>query len=484
MRIAESEIKIVEKERKTGLREKVMQGGVYLIVRQGIGLMIGLGGMILLTRMIGPTNYGLYISSIGILTYLLSLAGLGINVYLVRQEKDMNRSDYDMAFTLLLLTSFLIIVIGVILAPFYGQWIRSESVVKPLIVLMFSLPLTAISYPAMAKLERNLNYRAVAILELFGQIIYYVLALGYAFGNGDIWAPVLGYIGQQVVISLGAFYLSRYIPRLYWSRKGIREMIGYGVGYSSSLWVWQIRNLVNPMIVGRLAGPEVMGFVALAIRMVETLGFIRSATWRLSIAALAKLQGDRERLKKALDEAMGLQVLAFGPLLIGFSVVAPWIVPLFFGERWVHMLSIFPFIALGYLINTIFNMHSSVLYVLKRNWDVTFFHIGHVLLFVGGAIMFVPTLGGIGYGLAEVLALIAYIIIHNRILPFLTPSYKKVSLLLIGFVPALFFVLVPFPWGIPLLIPLGLLFFNRPFRQELVGLLSYFKKRKVAANKS
>lgn len=47
----------------------------------------------------------------------------------------------------------------------------------------------------------------------------------------------------------------------------------------------------------------------------EILSFVKIATWRISIATLAYLQGNRERLLKVMSEAMGLQILALGLLL-------------------------------------------------------------------------------------------------------------------------------------------------------------------------
>src|SRR5690606_11130688 len=129
--------------------------------------------------------------------------------------------------------------------------------------------------------------------------------------------------------------------------------------------LWQLRTLINPMVVGRFLGPEGVGYVALAIRFSEVLSFFRNVSWRLSIAALAKVQSDFPRLRTALEEAMALQVLAVGPLLGAFSLLATPLIPLLFGQQWEPALQVFPLIALGVLVNVVFNMQSSVLYVLR-----------------------------------------------------------------------------------------------------------------------
>lgn len=55
----------------------------------------------------------------------------------------------------------------------------------------------------------------------------------------------------------------------------------------------------------------------------EILSFVKMATWRISTATLARLQGNRERLLKAVSEGIGLQILALEPLLALVSWISP-----------------------------------------------------------------------------------------------------------------------------------------------------------------
>jgi len=76
----------------------------------------------------------------------------------------------------------------------------------------------------------------------------------------------------------------------------------------------------------------------------EILSFVKIATGRISIATLTRLQGNRERLLKAVSEGMGLQILALGPLLALVSWISPWLIPLVFGSRWLLVVEVYPFI--------------------------------------------------------------------------------------------------------------------------------------------
>ena len=395
------------------LRTQVLRGGTFLVIRQGLGVIIGLGGVLLLTRAIGPEKYGLYAACLNIFGYVQSLSQLGIEIFVVRREGEEDSQVYHQAFTLLLLLGLGGMLLSLLGLPLLSQWVRLDGFSSVAGVIFLGLPLVLLSQVPLARLERRLDYKRVAVIELGSQLIYYLVALPLAFQGAGVWAPVAGWCTQQIQTVGLLFLISRYRPRLCWNPDLIKQMLSYSVGYSASSWVWQLRNLVNPLVVGRYAGAEAVGYVALAIRLVEVLSFVKGATWRLSIAALGRLQGDPIRLGNAVSEGMSLQILALGPLLVAASWVSPLILPLLFGDRWLPVIQIYPFIALSYLSNAMFNLHSSVLYVLQKNWEVTAFHVAHIILFAGASLLLVPRLSSIvGYGWGEVVALASYAVIH------------------------------------------------------------------------
>jgi O-antigen/teichoic acid export membrane protein len=389
------------------------------------------------------------------MVFLSLVARAGVNVYLLRCEDTPSEAMYNQAFSFLLLSGISLGGLGLAAAPALGYWFNDDRFFPPLRVLLLVLPLTALSVPAVARLERALDYRSVAALELGQQLLFLIVALVLAWHGLGVWAPVAGYCASQVWMIAGSHALAGFWPRWHWSPALLREMLAYGLGYSASAWVWQLRELVNPLVVGRYAGAEAVGYVALVVRLVDTLGFVSGAIWRISIVALARLQRNRARLLDAVSEGMGLQVLASGPILAGFGWVAPMMLPVLLGPNWLPALAIYPFVALSHLAISAFSLYSSALYVLRRNWEVTRFHLAHVGLLAGAALLLVPRLGPIGYGWAEIVALGSYLVLHSSITAHIgRPEYAPSFLWLIAFsVPVFGISLGPWVW-LAILVPL------------------------------
>jgi PST family polysaccharide transporter len=393
------------------LRNQVLSGSAFLALREGLGTALSLGGMLLLTRAIGPESYGVYASAFAVLVYLIGLSELGVGTYLIRSHEEQGEEAFHQAFTLLLGLSAAGVLLTLAALPLLERAINLPDVGRAIVALILGLPVVHLIKVPMARLEHALDYRRVAGIEFAGQVAFYAAAVPLGFSRAGFWAPIGGWWAQHVV-HLVLVYRTGYRPRLVWRPQLIRTMLRFGVSYSVSLWVVQLREFVNPMVVGRLLGASAVGYVALAIRIVDSLGFVKVATTRISIAALARVQGAPERLSRALTEGMVLQVLAVGPFLVGFAVFGPPAVSLVFGREWLPMLEVFPLISVGYLASSMWMLHSSSLVVLHRNYDIALVNLANVVVLAGAALLLVPRLGAAGYGWAEVATVPTYLLYH------------------------------------------------------------------------
>lgn len=441
----------------TGLRKTVMVGGAFLALRQSVGMGISLLTVLFLTRAAGPAAYGVFTAAMAVFGFVQALTQWGLSVYLVRKDGDEHLEGFHQAATLLALLGTAGLAGTLLALPWLTAWTRLEGFGPVLVAVMATLPLALVTQVATARLERQMAYKHVARIELQGQLIYFLSALPFALTGSGAWAFVVGYWANQLQSTWCFHRAARFVPRPMWDKALVSEMLGYGLSYSAATWIWALRNLVNPMVIGRYAGAEAVGYVALAIRFVSIMSFIKNAAWRISIAALARMQHAPARMTAAIAEGMRYQVLGLGPILAGFALVGPWLIPLVYGPQWLPVAAVFPWIALGSLGHAVFQLHFSAMHVLRRNAEVSSFYALHVLLFAGSAFMLVPRFGFIGYGWAEAIALPGYALIHawtaRRVG---VPDYAPTALWVLAWVVPLFFgrlglwawasVLVPLAW--------------------------------------
>jgi len=305
---------------------------------------------------------------------------------------------------------------------------------------------------ATAKLERALDFKRIAMVELSGQVIYYAVAVPMALTGFGVWSLVCGWCVQQFATCFILHVAARYVPRPAWSRRIVLDILRYSLGFSMSAWAWQLRSLINPFIVGHFLGAQAVGYVGLCVRVVEMMTLAKAIIWRLSVAAFSKIQNEPAKLLSAINYGMELQILATAPPLLAFAWFGDWIIPLALGAQWSPIMDLFPFIALSYLINTQFNMHASALYVLRQNLDVLRFNLANVLIFAAASWLAIPKLGIVGYGWGEVAGFASYLLLHLSIARRLgSPNYVLVAIWLAAVAIGLFWkqigvwaVVIPF----------------------------------------
>ncbi len=414
-----------------------LRGGAFLTARYLLGTVIGVGNMLVLTRWIGPHSYGIFVASIGLVAFLSNLSRAGVDTYLVRQVVAPDDESCRTASTLIFAISLALVIAGGACTPLISRWYSSGEIVPPYLVMLGSIPLIGLTGVPMAMLERQLNFRSIAAIELGGQSFGLAVSAALAWRHLGVWAPVAGQVAWQSYTLVAASSAAATFPGVGFDRRTAREMLRYGLGLTASLRVWQLRTLVNPLLVGRLAGVETVAYVAIALRIAEALGVVRLAAGRMAIAAFARVQSNRREFGSLLARSMSWQVLGLGPLLCVFALTGTLALRLL-GNRWAPSLAVFPFVAVGVLVNSIYNLQASALFVVGTHWAVMRSFLLHAAVLAVFTILLLPRLGILGYGWAELAACIAYIPIHRAIARTFSISYRKVAVLTVIFTALLF----------------------------------------------
>lgn len=425
------------------LSRDALRGGAFLAARYGLGVLVSLGNMLVLTWWIGPHAYGVFVTAIGLVSFLASVARAGVDTYLVRLDAEPPAKTYAVAGSVVLLTSVAVTLVGCGLIPLLSHWYGSREFVAPYFVLLLSAPVVGLTGIPTARLERQMDFRRLAGLELGGQTLGLLLSMALAWAGRGVWAPVAGQLAWQGFLFAATCACARLYPSFRFDLQEARAMLRYGIGLTASLRTWQLRTLVNPLLVGKFAGAEGVAFVAFAIRAAEALGSVRMAAGRLAIAALARVQHSREQFCASLEQALYLQIITLGPLLCAFALMGSWGVRHVAGVRWMPSLVVYPFIAAGVLVNSVYNLQASALFVVGKQWLVMRSYTAHVVLLAAGTLFLLPRLGIAGYGWAELLACGAYPLLQTGVKA-VPVSYRRLTPWLVAFTALLF---MPMLWA-------------------------------------
>jgi len=229
------------------LRDTALRGGSYLVGRELVGMVIRILGVVVVTRLIGPRDFGIYSGAAAFIVVAVTMAQMGMEVYLIRQPEEPTIDTYNAVFTFVLTLSAMSVVFALVLSAIVEHIHPSAAAgVRVFRVLLISIPLNALWAPAQARIERSLGFRKLALLELGGDALLYGTAVPLAVLGWGPYSLVVGIIVWQSWLLVGSYRMARMVPRVTWPNAMWSDFLRHGLTYSSSSWVITVSGLANP----------------------------------------------------------------------------------------------------------------------------------------------------------------------------------------------------------------------------------------------
>jgi O-antigen/teichoic acid export membrane protein len=255
----------------------LMRGAGYLLARQASGLLISAAGTLLLARLIGSGNYGIYVSAMATCVTLMRFTQLGLPTLLTSEARELDSSTIGHAVAVPMSVSVAGMLVAAIAVWAIDRWIPLGNFVPAFLAMVPGTMLANLSAVATMLLERALDYRRVALVEMTTQLTLTFVAVAVGFFVPSFWAPVCGF-WASVLLSFGVvvFYV-RDVFRPVWNVPAMARLAWSSLPFAANPWVSQLRDLVNPIVVGAAFGPSAVGIVALTLRLVTAIGAMLSS---------------------------------------------------------------------------------------------------------------------------------------------------------------------------------------------------------------
>jgi O-antigen/teichoic acid export membrane protein len=200
-----------------------------------------------------------------------------------------------------------------------------------------------------ARQRRHFAFKSLALRSLVGRVIGGGIGIAAAFMGAGLWSLV----AQQILIagigSLVLWVTSDKTPRLQFSFTEFKHLFGFGVLSVSGLFLSTSLRRVFTILASSALGVEAAGYLNLSFRVVDVFWNIAAtAVSQVALPLLAGLQFEAARMKRAYQASTQLSCLALYPCFVGLGVVAPEVVEVLFGQRWLPSA---PYVAvLGFLV--------------------------------------------------------------------------------------------------------------------------------------
>ena len=327
--------------------------GALMVLARLISRVIDLLTMLILARILSPSDFGLVTIAMTVVMILEAALELPLSQALVRLP-EIKDSYYNTAFTLALLRGiFLCTAVYIVALPFATFYRHQELI--PLIEFLALAPAArGLLNPQLAYFAKNLNFKYEFIFELIGKLTAFAAGIIIAFLTHSYWSIAVCTVTAPLVIALQSYVL--FPCRLRLTLADWRIFKGFLGWISLSQIVLAINWQSDQLLLGKLMPPAKLGMFSVANNITNIpFAALFSPLLRPLLSAFTMLSEDRMRLQNSFQNAASVVVAIGLPLLVGQSLVAAPMVRLVLGNKWLGAIPAVSLLAFS-LIPALFGM--------------------------------------------------------------------------------------------------------------------------------
>lgn len=306
-----------------------------LVLRQALVKGVAIVGGVILARILTPEAFGTYAIVVFVVTAFSLVGDMGLGAALIQQDSEPTDRNYRVVFTIQLGifggAAAAIIVIGPWIAAAYGL---SSDGIWLMRILALGLLISALRTLPAIRLERHLDFGRLVLAESAQAIVFQIVAVAAALSGLGVVSFGAAALAGTVTATLIVNVIAPWRPGLAWDWTDVQRFLRFGLPYQGAGVLSFIKDAVNPLFVGLIAGVAAVGFVNWATLVVSYPLVISAILARLYFPAFSRL-----RSRPETAAAFGAAVIRWG-VFIAVGLIVPFLpaathwTELVFGSQW------------------------------------------------------------------------------------------------------------------------------------------------------
>lgn len=355
-----------------GLRLKVVRSGFWVGVSSlGVG-MLSFARSVVLARLLTPEIFGVMVICLAVLRGVQIFTETGFAAALIQRRGGIDDAK-DTAFTLMAFRGLILAILVAALAPTVADFYEQSSLSGLLKVISIALIFNGLCNINSIALQKELNFRPLFYIEQVKAVLDFVVSVGLAFWWRDVWALVVA----QVIMALVGLILSYLLlpghPRFRLNMPIAKELFRYGKFVSGLSILVFITTEIDNAVIGKVLGMELLGFYVVAYTLANLPAtHLAKVVSRITFPAYSKVQDDRPRLRAAYLKTAQLVAALAIPAAVGLAVLAPEIIAVLYGEKWMMAATVVPVLSVFGVVRALAALNGYAMNAIGRP-DIPFY---------------------------------------------------------------------------------------------------------------
>jgi O-antigen/teichoic acid export membrane protein len=370
--------------------------GVSIVASRGLAiLLLSFGGNVVVARLLTPHDFGLVALGMTFVYFVSMLADGGLGAGLIRRAEPPEREELEALMGLQLAVT---VALAIVVAAGATRFGRAGGVVA---LMVSSMPLAMLQFPGRILLERSLNYRPLAVVEMSQVFVYHAWAIGFVLAGAGVWGLASATVAMRVAAAvIMGIVCPAGVVRPHFSWRRVRPLLAFGIRFQAAAATMLVQEQGLNASIAAIASVSTLGIWSLARRLMEIPLLLFEALWRVSFPAMAQLVAAKEDMARLIERAVSMAAVGSGMILTGLAGSSPGLIPGLFGQKWHEASTVVPAVCLGLGIGGSLSAATiGYLYAVGDASGVLRAHVLRTIALFVVALPLLPILGVAGAGL-------------------------------------------------------------------------------------
>lgn len=323
------------------------KGAAVTLSLQTARFVVQLSGLIVLARLLAPSDFGLIAMVTAIIGVGDILRELGL-VPAAIQAKVLTQAQRTNLFWLCSCLGLLVALLACAVSPLVSMLYDDPRLIEITLALSLTFVFNGLQSQFQAGLAREMRFGALSVTDLWAQTIGLMLGIFAALLSFGYWSIVVQLLSQSFSLLILRIIAAKWTPG--WpNRLGkIDDQLRFGKSLVLTQTLVYASSNVDSLLVGSRYGASELGFYNRGFQiLMMPLNQILTPLTTVALPVLSRVSDDTARFNNYLQRA---QIVVAYPTVLLFSGMAASAYPLIeiiFGENWTPSAAVFQLLALG-----------------------------------------------------------------------------------------------------------------------------------------
>ena len=314
------------------VRSKMAHGVRWMVLFKLTERSLGFISTLILVRLLSPEDFGITAMAVSFIAMAETVTAFSFDVNLI-QNQNATEEHYNTAWTCNVLLGLFITVMMLAAAPAIASFYKRPELFWVVCTLALGPLISGCENIGVVAFRKDMRFKREFAFQLSRKIIGFLFVVPLAYILHSYWALVVGILASKFTGTTISYLVHPFRPR--YSLAEVRELLGFSKWMLLLNVLAFLKESMSNFVLGRLLGAAPLGVYNVSNEVASMPTTELSAPInRALVPGFARIAQDPESTRTAYGTAMGMLALVAVPAATGIFAMAPYIVPILLGPKW------------------------------------------------------------------------------------------------------------------------------------------------------